>query len=251
MLRDQALCKVMQSGDGPAVAVVDFAEFSARGTIAELIQRDFAGHPVLRVDAVSTIGADLRGMELDELALLCAHALRDAAPALVVGYCSAAGLAVRTAAALAGSGRPPRVVLVEPTWLTAGDVREALDGLRGSLGAQERFNGALDLHVVLPVLRDDLVGNLVAQGVAEHELNACVELLLPRYEAWFSFLLLTLRGAAGPGDYDDVHIVVGRDTDTTTAPTPVRLAVDAADVAQSEVTSAAIRDLLAAHATPR
>lgn len=250
MVRVEALCQVMRAGGDPALAVIDFAEFSSQGTIADLISRDFPGRRIVRIDAVSALGADLRHLDLEELAGACARGLHRVAPALIVGYCSAAALAVRTAAALDEAGQHPSVVLVEPTWVTAEHLRTALGGLRGSLNAPDTYPGTLDLPTVLAVLRQDLTRNLRAQGVPEHELVACIELLLPRYEAWFSFLDLMQRGGAGPADYEDVCVIIGqaspvRDQDVATT-TVRRLSIETSDVRRSEMTSAAIRDVLAA-----
>lgn len=246
--------EVIERGNQGAIAVVDFAEFTSRGTLAELIRRDLPDHTVLRIDAVTAVGTDLTDLHIDELAARCADELAPGRPALVIGYCSAAALALRIAAVLAASGRAPAVALVEPTWLTPDHVRGELAQVRALLHAEGDYDGPLDIESLRAVLLADATRELRSQGLSEDEVEECAELLLPRYEAWFGFLLMTLRdagGSVGLAYGGPVEVLLGRDsvpsveTSGATSFTVHRLPVGAADLLQSEYTGVAIQAALA------
>jgi hypothetical protein len=241
-------------GGPSSVVVVDFADFSTHGTLAELISRDVADHTVLRIDAVTSCGIGLREMRIDELARACAAELRNENPALVIGYCSAASLALRIAAALGDQGLSPAVALVQPTWLTPDHIRGELELLRTSLHATHDYHGRLDAASITAVLRADVIRELTAEGMPDDEIEMCADLLLARYEAWFGFLLMTLVDEHGPADRHyrgPVEVFVGQESPPPPpVPYPETFAVRSLPVAtaeflQSEVVSTAIRAVFA------
>jgi hypothetical protein len=246
------IVQILAKGDASAVAVVDFAEFTSRGTLAELICRDLPGHTVLRIDAVTAYDADdlaVDQLSLDELARACARELRQDAPSLVVGYCSASSLAVRIAAELAGPGAAPAVVLVEPTWLTPVHIRGELKSVRASLHASDEYTGPIDAASLSALLRADATRELTRQGLPDEEVEMCAELLVARYDTWFGFLLMTLRDTEIPvgRQYDGpVTLLRGQADDPAVEHHDAEnfpvlwLPIASADVLRSEATSSAI-----------
>src|SRR5205814_6074133 len=107
-------------GPRPPVLVVDFAQFDTTTTLAELLAatRD---RTVYRIDAVSDLGRPIAPVSIPEMAADYAGQVAALAPvpAVVVAYCSAAVLGMHIVGNLVANGHPePRMILVEPTWLT-------------------------------------------------------------------------------------------------------------------------------------
>lgn len=176
-------------GDLEPVILVDFAQFTDAGTVANLLGTADAGRGVYRADAVQDFEAAGGTMSLAQLADGYA---REAAelpgkPVAVVGYCSAATLAMELANRLPDTA----VILVEPSWLTPDLIGAEAQGLRATLGAQHAgtaFAEPVTLSAVLDTLHADLVRKFTAEGLSDDELDMCVSMMVERYRAWFGFL---------------------------------------------------------------
>jgi hypothetical protein len=205
---------VVRLADGPGtpVLVVDFAQFDSATTVsAGLAGR--ANRSVYRIDPV-----DVQTCCVEDLVECCVPAIAALAPAVIVAYCSAAALGLRLVHALAVRGHPaPETVLVEPTWVTPAHIAADLANVRTSLGAADPCSVAdpTDLAAVLHAVRTDLRASFLHSGLAtrraEDEAELIVELLLPRYQAWFSYLIGVERAALPPPGRA-VTVLVSRDT---------------------------------------
>ncbi|MEV6328794.1 amino acid adenylation domain-containing protein [Streptomyces sp. NPDC051909] len=204
----------LRPGTGRPVLVVDFNEFTARRTLSASVAETAAGRPVLRFDAVNG-PTEAAERDIVELARACAAQLRRTGepPAVVLGYCSAATLALHIADSLAdgGSGRPG-VILVEPSWMTAELVRADVAALREKLGGAsvDGYHGDLTVPAIVEGLRDALATKLRADEVPEEDIEFAVPHLTDRYRSWFRFLLRTLDTPVPPGLLPDA-VVLGDD----------------------------------------
>ncbi|GAA0443969.1 hypothetical protein Acor_27300 [Acrocarpospora corrugata] len=224
-------------GDLPPVIVVDFAMFSVADTMTGLMGVPGSGRAVYRVDAVQDL--EIHGaLSIAELAALYAGEIGKLAspPAAVLGYCSAATLALALADRL---GERPEVILVEPTWLTTDMIGQELANLRAGLGTSGEPPAEISPASVLGTLTGDLTGKLAAEGMSEAEVETCVSMLTLRYDAWFGFLFATEK-AAVPMPVTPVSLVVGGDSDRGPAPgwtaaqcSPVRVEVPSGELLRS------------------
>ena len=134
---------------------------------------------------------------------------------MLVGYCSAAILALRLADRLPGS----RVVLLRPTWPDTAMIAETLADVRAELGAAgepapELTGAAPD---VLGLLSDTLHRDLKALA-SLHGLDPTgrpVLELLERYQGWFGYQLAAraaVDGLRGQADRPSIDLLALADT---------------------------------------
>ncbi len=240
-------------GDLPPVILVDFAMFSTADTMTGLVGVPESRWETYRIDAVQDL--EIHGsLTIARLADLYAKEIEGlgSRPAAVLGYCSAATLALALAKRLAsgGDGHAPAVVLVEPTWLSVTMIGQELDALRATLGATGDRPAELTLDTVLATLTGDLTTKLAADGMPEAEIETCVTMLTQRYEAWFGFLFATVD-AAVPTPEAPVSLVVSGDSDRGPAPgwtaaqcSSVRVDVPPGEFLRSPVVRQKIFDLI-------
>jgi len=198
----------LAEGTGTPILVVDFVQFSATRPLSEELGEHSRGHPVYRIDPVTDLTGEEGYRPLDALAdgyaAACArHGLPDGR-LLVVGYCSAAPLALRLAARLASTAqRPPgsapvELVLVVPTWPDAKMIAADFAGMRTDLGVPPAPAPDLDrgpgdagaersLRQMHRVLRQDLLAMARRHGI-DPGATALTE-MSARYRAWLGFLL--------------------------------------------------------------
>jgi hypothetical protein len=190
----------------PALAV-DFKEFSNKTTLSEALTGVRAGAGLLRVDAVTAVGRT--GTGIAATAAACARELlaADRVPEVILGYCSAAGLALSVAESLLGLGAGPvPIVLVEPTWPTDKLIR--LDA--AALGGEGGYQGAVERDGILAALAGPLALRMREDGLDEDEIELCVALLMERYRAWFDFLFAA-RDAVVPAGSVPARVVLADD----------------------------------------
>ncbi|MFG2605963.1 amino acid adenylation domain-containing protein [Streptomyces sp. NPDC048514] len=205
----------LRPGTGRPVVVVDFNEFTARRTLSELVSETGSDRALFRIDAVNGPAAGT-GRGIAELADAYAAELNrmEVRPDVVLGYCSAATLALHLARALAGGdgGRLPRTILVEPSWMTPEIIGEDVAALCAKLagGPVEEYGGELSEEAILRRLRAALTEKLRADAVPEADIEFCLPHLTDRYRAWFGFLLRTLGTPVPAGILPDA-VVLGDD----------------------------------------
>jgi hypothetical protein len=201
----------LSSGTVGSVLVVDFQPYSTGKRLGELIAAGAPDRTVQQIEPARDLAARHDYLGLDELADEYASSCRvagDPADAVLVGYCSAAVLAVRLAERLASS----RVILLRPTWPDTAMIADTLADVRAEIGAAgepapELVGAAPD---VLGRLSDTLHREL--QALANlHSLDPTSRLvleLLERYQGWFGYLLAAraavdeLRGRADRSPVD-------------------------------------------------
>lgn len=215
MSSEQPLAKIVALHDSTVrpVVIVDFNEFTPKTTLADVADPLTAERGLYRIDAVTAPLTDTE--DIVELARACAQELNrlGVRPETVIGYCSAATLSLHLADQLTGQGSPgPRVVLLEPTWLTPDLIRADAAAIRATLGAtaREDYEGELSLPEIMDWLRQALITRLRADGLPEEDLDMCVVMLSDRYRAWFGFLLHTLDTPV-PSALRPDAVVVGND----------------------------------------
>lgn len=192
-------------GEGSAVVVVDFVPFSSAERLGQLLCRHSAGHQIYQIDPVTDLTASSSYIPLPDLAKKYAGALEAAHvtdyPALVVGYCSAASLALHIVSNLA-QACDVAPILVTPTRPGSDIIAAYFQRFRADLGATEDARLTFDgqMHAVLDqmtdTLRRDLQSMAVANGFDVH--SAALAEMLSRYRSWLAFLLASIDPASGP-----------------------------------------------------
>lgn len=179
----------LSSGTAGSVLVVDFQPYSSGKRLGELIAAGAPERAVQQIEPARDLAARRDYRSLDELADEYASSYQPADAPVLVGYCSAAILAIRLADRLPGS----RVLLVRPTWPDTAMVAETLADVRAELGAAgepapELTGATAD---VLARLSDTLHRDLKTLATM-HGLDPAgrpLLELLERYQGWFGYLL--------------------------------------------------------------
>jgi len=185
------------AGARPPLLAVDFAAFSAAETLSTLLSRAATRRGVHRIDPMEC--ACVEDNDLGWLARRYAGEVIGSGlrPAVVVGGCSSAVLALLLAEALVAMGQPPTpVVLVEPTWVSTQTIQAELTALRSGLGVPDSgpdLPRPLSTRAIAELLRRDIVAALRADGLRDDEVHDAAELLVQRYRRWFAFLVATVH----------------------------------------------------------
>jgi hypothetical protein len=196
------------AGVAKPILVADFQAFSSAPRLSHLISGRAEGRPVYQVDPLDALSA---GRPYISLADLAAEAVGSFArsqppdgPAFVVGYCSAAALAVRIATLLAHS-REATAVLLRPSWPGTKTIEEQFAMLAANIGARQLSCPGLDgdpgscVRRMAELFRAELAALVTSQGLDGSD-DTFGELLLT-YRSWLAFLLAcrndSLEGWAG------------------------------------------------------
>jgi thioesterase domain-containing protein len=197
---------VLQAGEGPDLVVVDFVQFSTGRSIGDALVAALPGRTVLRVDTVADLG-ETGYVELSALARSYAKALAAQAvtPLVLVGYCSAAPLAIAIGAELQDAGvAVAELLLVTPsfpdrTQVTA-ELREILTDFELSADTTPELPAeATDAAArVRQLVVDCLTQAAVAQDMSAFEAEILVEELGKRYIAWLAYLIAAADAKVPP-----------------------------------------------------
>ena len=197
-MNDTATDPISVVVDGPNPdLVVDFALFSDHVTLASALSAAHPDRPLCRVDAVAAVGN--AGFELERAAALCVDQMTRSGlePETILGYCSAAGLALHIAAELARRGRAkPPVLLVEPSWSTPELIRLEADELLG--GESGAYRGPDDVDSIVAALSGRIERQLAADGLDDEEIEICLEVMTQRHREWFGFLAAAAEADVPP-----------------------------------------------------
>jgi hypothetical protein len=127
-------------GAAKPVLVADFQAFSSAPRLSHMVSDRAEGRPVFQVDPLGALSQDRPYISVADLAAEAVGSFGRAqpadGPAFVIGYCSAAALAVRIAALLART-REATAVLLRPSWPDSDGVRATFTTLAANLGARE------------------------------------------------------------------------------------------------------------------
>lgn len=192
---DLIVRKLTAGQDGP-VLVVDFQAFSSAPRLSQLLSTKAEGRSVYQVDPLDFLSQGEPYAPLTEMAdAVAGQFLNSEAPdghVFVVGYCSAAGLAMRVAALLARS-REVSALLLRPSWPGDELIRESFATLITNLGAAGRACPELDgdpggrVAAMEQILRTELEAMATSRGLGG-SIEVFLELLLT-YRSWLAFLL--------------------------------------------------------------
>jgi hypothetical protein len=190
------LVQRLAAGTGSPVLVADFPAFSSAPRLSSLISARVPDQPVYLIDPLAALSAGRPYMSLAELAAEAVGSFLGSGPAdgpvFVIGYCSAAALALRIATLLARS-REVAAVLLRPSWPDTELVRAQFVSLAANLGGGDRACPELDgdpgqcLISMAQLLRADLEALAASKGL-DGSADMFVELLLA-YRSWLAFLL--------------------------------------------------------------
>lgn len=184
------------AGGGPVIVVVDFVPFSAARRLGPLLRTHRTHQQVYQVDPVADLAAadsyvPLRDLSSAYSRALTARGIADQ-PLVIIGYCSAAALALQICTDLA-----PRdevlPLLVQPTRPDAEMVAAEFSRIRASLGVSTEecppLKGTQEniLRELEALLRLDMTVMAQAKGLAPT--STVFTDFLTRYRSWLGFLL--------------------------------------------------------------
>jgi hypothetical protein len=183
---------------GPAgpILVADFQAFSSAPRLSHLVSGRAVGRPVYQIDPLGALSQDRPYISIPDLAAEAAAAFARSqpadGPACVIGYCSAAGMAVHIATRLARS-RAAAALLLRPSWPDTEGIEEQFEVLAANLGASGLPCPDLDAEPDRCVRRmAELLQTKLQTLVASQGLDGSVDTfgeLLLTYRSWLAFLL--------------------------------------------------------------
>jgi hypothetical protein len=186
----------LAAGAAKPILVADFQAFSSAARLSHLVSDRAGGRPVYQIDPLEALSGDRPYISLADLAADAAASFGRSqpadGPAFVIGYCSAAALAMHIATLLAPS-REAIAVLLRPSWPGNQTIEETFATLAGNLGARQLpcpdLDGAPDRCVrdLEEALRSQLEVLATSQGL-DASADTFGELLLT-YRSWLAFLL--------------------------------------------------------------
>jgi hypothetical protein len=214
------------AGVAQPVLVADFQAFSSAPRLSHMIGARAEGRPVYQVDPLDALSRDRLYAPLAELAAETVAAfLRSQpadGPAVVVGYCSAAALAVHIAALLARS-REAAAVLLRPSWPGTEVIEEQFATLAANVGAPRLSCPGLDgdpdrcVRRMAELLRAEMAALVTSKGLDGSD-EIFGELLLT-YRSWLAFLLACRNDSpAGWAGGSPAVTVLTEAPDTVTVP---------------------------------
>ncbi len=186
----------LTAGTGGPILVADFQAFSSAPRLSHLLSDRAPGRPVYQVDPLGALSQDRAYIPIADLAAQAVGSFNRTQPpagrAYVVGYCSAAALAMAMAALLAPA-RETTAVLFRPSWPANQAIQATFTTLAANLGAGQLRCPDLDgdpghsISQMEQLLHGKLQALITAQGLDEAD-DTFTELLLT-YRSWLAFLL--------------------------------------------------------------
>jgi hypothetical protein len=183
-------------GTARPILVADFQAFSSAPRLSHLVSDRAEGRPVYQVDPLGALSQDRAYISIAGLAAEAVSSFTSSQPAdgraFVVGYCSAAALAMHIATLLART-REVTAVLLRPSWPGTDNIVTNFATLAANLGAGELLCPELDgdpercVRHMEQLFRDKLAALVTAQGLDGAD-DPFGELLLT-YRSWLAFLL--------------------------------------------------------------
>lgn len=206
----QFIMEPVADGNGAAIIVVDFLQFTPGGRPSTVLAARNDGHAVYRVDPVSELTGVAGFHDPPELAdgYSRAFPMSPGTPVTLIGYCSAAALALRIAEKLRHRSFPAAIVLIQPSFppadISAGDFRQSGRNLGASPQTIPLDQAAPEaaLSLVSEVLAADLAVAAARQSPGGLPDAAIYQQLIDRQRAWISFLLATCRDRDRPWQQD-------------------------------------------------
>lgn len=236
------------AGRGPVIVVVDFVPFSSARRLGPLLCTRRAHRQIYQVDPVADLAAADSYVPLRDLSAAYSRALTAAGvadqPLVIIGYCSAAALALQICTDLA-----PRdevfPLLVQPTRPDAEMVAAEFSRIRASLGVSAQECPPLEgtqktiLRELETLLRHDMTVMAEVKGLAPT--STVFTDFLTRYRSWLGFLLASCEPIRPFPGQPSVGVIIGDGDDEKLpwlSPFPhwvKRLEADGEDFAASPV----------------
>jgi len=195
-VRSDLILRQITAGEARPVLVADFQAFSSAPRLSHLISTRAQGQPVYQVDPLNALSGDRAYVSLADMAAEAAEEFDRSGPAdgpvSVIGYCSAAALALHVATLLARS-QPTVAVLLRPSWPDTEMITTQFATLAANLRTSGRSSPVLDgdpdacVTSMEQMLRADIAALAASQGLEGAE-DTFTELLMT-YRSWLSFLL--------------------------------------------------------------
>lgn len=190
------IARRLAAGPARPILVADFQAFSSAPRLSRLVSDRAGGWPVYQVDPLEALSGDRPYISLADLAADATASFERSqpadGPAFVIGYCSAAALAMHIATLLAPA-REATAVLLRPSWPGNETIERTFATLAGNLGARQLpcpdLDGAPEgcVRALEEALRRQLEVLATRQGL-DASADTFGELLLT-YRSWLAFLL--------------------------------------------------------------
>ena len=220
------LVQRLAAGTARPVLVADFQAFSSAPRLSHLVTDRAEGRPVYQVDPLGALSQDRAYISIADLAAEAVSSFTRSQPAdgraFVIGYCSAASLAMHIATQLSRT-REATAVLLRPSWPGTDSVAANFAALAANLGASQLPPPELDgdpehrVRHMEQLLRGKLAALVTAQGLDGAD-DTFGELLLT-YRSWLAFLLACRNDApAWSADTTTAVTVLTEDPDGATVP---------------------------------
>jgi hypothetical protein len=199
----------LATGAANPVLVADFQAFSSAPRLSHLVSERAVSRPVYQIDPLQALSQDRPYISLADLAAEAAGSFASSqpadGPAFVIGYCSAAALAVHTATLLARS-RPATAVLLRPSWPGTETIENTFATLSSGIGGRQLPCPDLDSDPGQCTRRmEELLGAELGVLAVSKGLDPAADIfgeLLLTYRSWLAFLLAcrndSLAGATIP-----------------------------------------------------
>lgn len=193
---DERILRRLSDGGADPILVADFQAMSMAPRLSERLREHLAGRTVFQLDPIAVLSGSRRYLPMPELAAAGAAEFRaagaDQGDVLVIGHCSAAPLALRVAAELAGS-RPVQAVLVNPSWPDDEHVTSKFTEFLGKFGpgpypAPELSGDPVEVIGAMERVFQDKIAALAASRGISGTASAFTDLIV-WYRAWLAFVL--------------------------------------------------------------
>jgi hypothetical protein len=225
VIRD-LIVRQLVAGTARPILVADFQAFSSAPRLSHLVSNRAEGRPVYQVDPLGALSQDRAYISIADLAAEAVGSFTRSQPAdgraFVIGYCSAAALAMHIATLLART-REATAVLLRPTWPGTDNIEATFATLAAKLGARQlpcpELNGDPERRVrdMEQLLRNQLEALITAQGLDRAD-DTFGELLLT-YRSWLAFLLACRNDSlAWPADETAAVTVLSEAPDGVAVP---------------------------------
>ena len=195
-VRSDLILRQITAGDARPVLVADFQAFSSAPRLSHLISTRAQGRPIYQVDPLNALSGNRAYVSLADMAAEAAEEFGRSEPAdgpvSVIGYCSAAALALHVATLLARS-QPTVAVLLRPSWPDKEMITTQFATLVANLRTSARPSPVLDgdpsecVTRMEQELRADMAALAASHGLEDAE-DTFAELLMT-YRSWLAFLL--------------------------------------------------------------
>jgi hypothetical protein len=257
---DERILRRLSPGDADPILVADFQAMSMAPRLSEMLGEHLAGRAVFQLDPIAVLSGTRRYRSMPELAAAGAEEFRaagaDHGDLLVVGHCSAAPLALRVAAELAGT-RTATAVLVNPSWPDDEHVAAKFAEFLGKFGpaphpVPELSGDPEEVVASLERVFQDKIAVLAASRGISGTAGAFTDLIV-WYRAWLAFVLAGRNDPPlEPGRWPAVSVLSDAAA-TLAVPGLDRGAYPVQEIAPQPVgmVTAELAQIVAAHLAPR